>query len=122
MCRVLPVVLTVLMFALPFKPQAQTTDEASVKNAQQARVALNAMVQALGGEAWLNMKSQMRQGRVAAFFQGKPSGETTEYWELAGSRPHRVYQAPRRGAVLYRSPGLGGDLQGQSSTAPGHRR
>ena len=102
MCRVLPVVLTVLMFALPFKPQAQTTDEASVKNAQQARVALNAMVQALGGEAWLNMKSQMRQGRVAAFFQGKPSGETTEYWEFHSWPDHdRIEYTKHRDVVQF---------------------
>jgi hypothetical protein len=39
------------------------------------------MVKALGGPAWLNLQNQMRQGHVAAFFHGKPSGGTTEYWE-----------------------------------------
>ena len=42
------------------------------KNAKQARAALDAMVQALGGQAWLNMKNMERQGQVAAFFHGKP--------------------------------------------------
>lgn len=60
----------------------QAADDAGQKNAQQARAALDAMVKALGGDAWLNMKNQMRQGRVAAFFQGKPSGGTTDYWEF----------------------------------------
>jgi hypothetical protein len=59
--------------------QAQTADEA--KNAKQARVVLDAMVQALGGPAWLDMRCQLRQGHVAAFFHGKPSGGTTDYWE-----------------------------------------
>jgi hypothetical protein len=61
--------------------RAQTTDEAGMKNAQQARAALDAMVQALGGQAWLNMKNQMRQGHIAAFFHGQPDAGTTEYWE-----------------------------------------
>jgi hypothetical protein len=39
------------------------------------------MVQALGGQAWLNMKNQMRQGHIAAFFHGQPDAGTTEYWE-----------------------------------------
>jgi hypothetical protein len=74
--------LVSLMTALPLSMQAQTADDAGAKNAQQARVVLDAMVQALGGQAWLTMKNQMREGRVAAFFQGKPSGATTEYWEF----------------------------------------
>jgi hypothetical protein len=80
MRRILPLALAVLMLGVPLTMRAQTADEA--KNAQQARAALDAMVQAMGGEAWLNLKNQMRQGHVAAFFQGKPSGGTTEYWEF----------------------------------------
>ena len=70
------------VLALSLPVLSQTTDDASVKNTHQARVALDAMVQALGGQAWLSMKNQMRQGHVAAFFQGKPSGGTTDYWEF----------------------------------------
>lgn len=61
---------------------APIQDEASAKNAQQARAALDAMVKALGGDAWLNMQSREMEGRTAAFYQGKPSGATTEYWEF----------------------------------------
>src|SRR5271166_3121227 len=81
MRRVLPLVLTLFMLTSPLSIQTQTTDDASVKNAKQARAALDAMVQALGGQAWLNMKNSMRQGHVAAFFHGKPNEGTTEYWE-----------------------------------------
>jgi hypothetical protein len=80
MRRFLPVALAIVMLGMPHALRAQTADEA--KNAEQARVALDAMVQALGGQAWLDLKSQMRQGHVAAFFQGKPSGGTTKYWEF----------------------------------------
>jgi hypothetical protein len=80
MRRFLPLALATMVLAAPLTMRTQTTDEAS-KNAKQARVALDAMVQAMGGPAWLNMKSQLRQGHVAAFFHGKPSGGTTDYWE-----------------------------------------
>ena len=73
--------LAALMLGMPLTTQTQTTDDASQKNAKQARTALDAMVQALGGQAWLNLKTQMRQGHVAAFFHGKPSGGTTDFWE-----------------------------------------
>lgn len=74
--------LAMLVLAWPQTIDTQTTDEASVKNAKQARTALDLMVKALGGEAWLNMKNQMRQGHVAAFFHGQPDVGTTEYWEF----------------------------------------
>jgi hypothetical protein len=79
MRRVLPVALALLMLSWPLT--AQPGNEAA-KNAVQARAALDAMVQALGGQAWLNMKNQMRQGHIAAFFHGQPDMGTTEYWEF----------------------------------------
>ncbi len=82
MRRVLPVALAVLMAAWPLKTQTQTTDDASAKNAKQARAALDAMVQALGGQAWLNMKNLARQGHIGAFFHGNPDPGTTDYWEF----------------------------------------
>jgi hypothetical protein len=81
MRRVLPVALALMLMAAPLAIRPQDAEDAGQKNALQARAALDAMVKALGGEAWLKMKNQMREGRVAAFFHGKPSGGTTEYWE-----------------------------------------
>ncbi len=81
MRRVLPVVLAALLLALPLAAHSQANDDAA-KNAKQARSALDTMVQALGGPAWLNMKNRMRQGHLAAFYHGNPSGGTTEYWEF----------------------------------------
>lgn len=60
-----------------FAPQQDDT----AKNTQQAHAALDAMVKALGGDAWLNMKSREYHGRSAGFYQGKPSGAVVEYWE-----------------------------------------
>ena len=71
------ILLAALMLFWSQTIPSQTTDQASVKNATQARAALNAMVQALGGQAWLTVKNQMQQGKVAAFFHGQPSGGAT---------------------------------------------
>jgi hypothetical protein len=75
-------VLAALMLAAPSTTRTQTADEAGAKSAQQARAALDAMVQAMGGPAWLNMKNQVRQGHLAGFDHGNPGEGTTEYWEF----------------------------------------
>jgi hypothetical protein len=79
---ILPAALALLMLATPPTTRTQTADQAGAKNAQQARAALDAMVRALGGPAWLNMKNQMRQGHIAGFDHGSPEEGTTEYWEF----------------------------------------
>jgi len=87
MRRTAPLALTSILALFLVPPQtllAQSAapDDAGAKNAHQARAALDTMVQALGGAAWLNLKTQTREGHVAAFFQGKPSGGTTLYFEF----------------------------------------
>ena len=39
------------------------------------------MVQALGGDKWLNQQNNYAEGRIAGFYQGKPTGATVRYWE-----------------------------------------
>jgi len=85
MLRIFPTILAVCMAASPMgswaiSPAAQQDETA--KNAAQARVALDAMVKALGGDAWLHQQNRMYYGRTAAFYHGKPSGATAEYWEF----------------------------------------
>jgi hypothetical protein len=79
--RLLAVAAAVLMLAWPHAIRTQAGDDDAAKNAQKAHAALDAMVQALGGQAWLNMKNQMREGFIAAFFHGNPDPGTTEYFE-----------------------------------------
>jgi hypothetical protein len=50
-------------------------------SAAKARAALNAMVAALGGDRWLNIQNSFIEGRIAAFYQGKPTGATINYWD-----------------------------------------
>ena len=100
MRRAFPVLLTLLLVVLPLS--TQTSDDISTKKAKQARAVLDAMVQALGGDAWLNMKNQERQGQVAAFFHGKPSGGTTEYFEFHQWPDHdRIEYTKHRDVVQF---------------------
>jgi len=85
--------LVVLWLAIPLGLRAQSDDGAAVKsappavdssaekNAAKARAALDAMVKALGGDAWLSQKNVMRQGHIAAFYHGTPDLGTTLFWE-----------------------------------------
>jgi hypothetical protein len=77
----LAVLLVIAILAVPHSLRPQAADDEAQKNARKARAALDAMVQALGGQAWLDMKNQMRQGHIAAFYQGKPDTGTTDYFE-----------------------------------------
>jgi hypothetical protein len=82
MRKVLAIAIAALLLAAPHATRTQTGDDAGAKNAKQARVALDAMIQALGGQAWLDLKSQERQGHIAAFFRGEPDPGTTKFWEF----------------------------------------
>ena len=82
MQRHFSILLMVAVLGADTLGQAAQQDDATAKNAQQARVALDAMVKALGGDAWLNMQNREYEGRTAAFYHGKPSGATAEYWEF----------------------------------------
>jgi hypothetical protein len=91
-----------MLSVMPLAARAQTVSDAGQKNARQARAVLDAMVQALGGQAWLNVKNQMRQGNAAAFFHGEPSGGTTEYWECHAWPDHdRIEYSRHRDVVQF---------------------
>ncbi|MGA2572263.1 MAG: hypothetical protein ABSF23_17280 [Terracidiphilus sp.] len=82
MQRVLLAALAVLFLMTPNAARAQAQGDAAQKNAAQARAALDAMVAALGGQAWLNLQSMERDGHVAAFFQGNPDLGTERTYEF----------------------------------------
>ena len=90
----LAVGLVVLGLAMPLSLRAQDDDAAGGKtappavdpsadrNAAKARTALDAMVKAMGGDQWLNLKNVVREGHIAAFFHGTPDLGTTLFWEF----------------------------------------
>ena len=63
------------------KGAPQVADSSADKNAAKARAALDAMVKALGGDAWLNLKNTVREGHIAAFYHGNPDLGTTLFTE-----------------------------------------
>ena len=79
---VLAVVLATMLTASSAARAQSAGDTDAGKNAAQARTVLEAMVKALGGDAWLNIRNVMQKGHVAAFFQGKPDLGTTELWQF----------------------------------------
>jgi len=84
MRRMRRVLVAVAVMALAAGPAVRTgaADDAATKNADQAKAVLDAMVKALGGDAWLNMQNEMMQGHLAAFFHGQPNPGTTEFWDF----------------------------------------
>ncbi len=46
------------------------------------RELLQAMVTALGGDAWLNLKDSVTQGRSAAFYLGAPTEQIIPFWQM----------------------------------------
>ena len=86
----------------PAQAQAQAVPDEGAKNARQAREALDRMVQALGGQAWLDMKNQVREGHIAAFFHGNPDLGTTLYLEYHAWPDHdRIEFTKHRDVVQF---------------------
>jgi len=82
MRKLLTALLGAAISVSPRAMPAQAGDEAATKNEAQAKAALDAMVKALGGQAWLNLQNMERDGHIAAFFQGNPDLGTTETFEF----------------------------------------
>jgi hypothetical protein len=72
--------LTVLLLA-GSSASADDFDAATRQNQLKARQVLDAMVQALGGEAWLTMQNRLYEGRRSGFYRGNPTGAIVDYFE-----------------------------------------
>ncbi len=86
MRRVLGVALIAGVLGAGVCLSAQTTtqqaEDEAAKNAKQAHDVLDAMVQALGGQQWLDIRNRTEHGHVAGFFHGQPDVGTTEILEF----------------------------------------
>lgn len=56
-----------------------STKDPSVQKALQI---LNAMIKALGGDAYLNVRDSKTEGRAYGFYHGQPSGQGLEFWRF----------------------------------------
>ena len=84
MLKVLGVALMAALLGTSLAAQSTTqqAEDSAAKNARQAHDVLDVMVQALGGQAWLDIKNRTEHGHVAGFFHGQPDVGTTEIIEF----------------------------------------
>ena len=74
---IFPILLLALStFAQSVKPVAAAESE----NSKKARAILNQMIEALGGQAYLNVKDMQQEGRTYSFYQGKPNSVGTVFF------------------------------------------
>lgn len=73
-------------------PSSSASSSAPIQDpsAAKARAALNAMIQALGGDRWLSLENSYSAGSIAAFYQGKPTGATVKFWEWNSPSAERL--------------------------------
>ncbi|HEY6374869.1 MAG TPA: hypothetical protein VIX90_05025 [Edaphobacter sp.] len=71
-------------------PSAAPVRPAGLTQEQLGRKLLDEMVEALGGQAWLDRKDMQVSGRAAAFFQGQPNLNVIEYtgWRQFSDATH----------------------------------
>lgn len=89
-------VICVVLLAIPLGAQNNPQDA----NSRKARAALDAMVQALGGDRWLNLQNTYIEGRTSGFYQGKPTGAIGDfYWYHVFPDKDRVELTKKRDVV-----------------------
>ncbi len=80
-------------------PSAQV---ARVEDAGRGRKLLDAMVEALGGEAWRERQTWIFEGRTARFYKGQPDGGATQFEEYYRVQPfgERIVMISHFGAMV----------------------
>ena len=69
---------------------------------QHGKRLLDAMLVALGGDAWLNKRMQYVEGQTASFFSGQPTGSVVRFVQWKRYAQGRVPEATRVEFVSYR--------------------
>src|SRR3954466_8219574 len=75
---VLSVILLLAVSAVAQTAAPSATPEN--ENSKKARSLLNAMIQALGGQAYLSVQDMQQEGRTYSFYNGKPNSLGTLFW------------------------------------------
>ncbi len=77
-------------------------EEAGKNDADRGRKLLDAMVAALGGEAWLRRQTWIFEGRTATFYKGQPDGGTLQFEEDYRVQPfgERLVMISHFGAIV----------------------
>jgi hypothetical protein len=84
-------------------PAIQSIPAADLANARKARALLDQAIQALGGDAYLNVHDIEEQGRTYTFFHGNPTGNGVLFWRFVQyPDKERIELTPERDvAYLY---------------------
>lgn len=72
--------ISILCGGLMLHAQANADPTADAEQ-KKAKDLLQQMIQALGGDAWLNAPGYELIGRTSGFYQGKPTGAITDFWD-----------------------------------------
>lgn len=80
-----------LITLVAFATAQTTTSPVAQENAQKAKTLINQMIQALGGQAYMNIQNLTQQGRTYSFHHGEPNSAGVLFW--------RFYQYPDKDRV-----------------------
>lgn len=79
--RLFPILLLVAAICAAQQPSPPAVP-AEGESARRAREVLDKTIQALGGDAYLNLKDKSEEGRTYGFSQGEPQGVGSPYWRF----------------------------------------
>src|SRR5580692_2579558 len=66
----------------PTSPQASQAAPSADENSTKAKALLNQAIQALGGDAYLNMQDMTQQGRTYSFHRGEATSAGLLFWRF----------------------------------------
>lgn len=88
------IALFLALVAMPCAAQASQSSSSSAssavnpsnppqdENARQARALIDQAIQALGGQAWLNVQDMEQEGRTYSFYHGQPNSVGAPFWRF----------------------------------------
>lgn len=82
MKRFLSILLFAAMAVAQATPPAAPAIPIDQQNANKARALLDQAIEALGGNAYLNIEDMTQEGRTYSFHHGEPSGAGVLFWRL----------------------------------------
>ncbi len=80
--------------------QSLDGDASAKADEVKVRAVLDAMVKALGGEAWLNLQGSELIGRTSAFYQGQSTGEITDFFDYRAYPDHERVELGKKRQVV----------------------
>ena len=66
-----------------------------VENARKAKALLDQAIQALGGQAYLNVRDMQQAGRTYSFHHGRPTSNGIQFWRFTQYPDKDRFERPR---------------------------